>query len=268
MLHSRVLHLSQLMLDKATKEGREIGGLEIHGMRLIVATLPDPQFQLGRDVSLTKAMALYGDETVLYSPTYHVVEPLLDFSSRGVLYNLIWLSLLARQPGSEIYKSLTRGRSKSLRGDFFLKRATRYGELVFRDAPLTVKEEKERDQIADEAVSMARRVEPVFSDDKDYVQRARTLKRAEDLGLLQIPKIGQGPSIFFDPGKLASDIRNALSSPDSYGAIDDRFVTKLRHPIKAHPRNQKIALVGSEIFRRLPTFDRASFEEGNVKSHV
>ena len=47
-------------------------------MRFVVATLPDVKFNLGRDLHLVKAFALYGTEALLFSPTYCGVEPLLD----------------------------------------------------------------------------------------------------------------------------------------------------------------------------------------------
>jgi hypothetical protein len=68
-------------------------------MRFVIATLPDVKFNLGRDLALVKACALYGDESVMFSPTYLGTEPLLDFSSRPLLHQLIYLALLTRDPG-------------------------------------------------------------------------------------------------------------------------------------------------------------------------
>src|SRR5262245_40975564 len=53
-------------------------------MRFVIATLPDIKFNLGRDLDLVKSCALYGDEVVLYSPTYLGTAPLLDFSKKAL----------------------------------------------------------------------------------------------------------------------------------------------------------------------------------------
>ena len=76
-------------------------------MRFVIATLPDLQHPLGRDLELVKACALYGDEAILYSPTYVGLAPLLDFSSRPLLHQLVYLALLRRDPGFVIGEELT-----------------------------------------------------------------------------------------------------------------------------------------------------------------
>jgi hypothetical protein len=67
-------------------------------MRFVIATLPDVKFSLGRDLSLVKACALYGDESVLFSPTYEGTAQLLDFADRPLMHQLVYLALLHRDP--------------------------------------------------------------------------------------------------------------------------------------------------------------------------
>ena len=61
-------------------------------MRFVIATLPDVHFNLGRDLALLKTCAIYGDETVLFSPNYAFTSNLLDFSRRPLIHQLLYLA--------------------------------------------------------------------------------------------------------------------------------------------------------------------------------
>jgi hypothetical protein len=236
-------------------------------MRLIVATLPDSSFSLGRDVPLTKLSVLYGDEVVLFSPTYHGVEPFFDFANREVLHQLLWLAILRRDPGFVIGEKLspsqreTRIKAAADRSHALLQKALRWMELTSTAFPLSKDLARERDQIADEAKADARKVGAVFADDKDFVQRARQLSEAQRLGLVHIQQISKVPSLRYDQTKLVSDIAAALSTPDSYGALDERFIKPLKPLSRSQLEKQKTIQVAYDMFRRLPLFEKASFEE-------
>jgi hypothetical protein len=236
-------------------------------MRLIVATLPDSSFSLGRDVPLTKLSVLYGDEVVLFSPTYHGVEPFFDFANREVPHQLLWLALLSRDPGLAIGEKLspsqrqTRIKAAADRSHALIQKALRWLDLTSTVFPLSSDLARERDQIADEAEADAHKIADLFADDKDFVQRARQLSEAQRLGLVHIQQIGKVPSLAYDQTKLISDIAAALATPDSYGALDERFVKPLKPLSRSQLEKQKNVQVAYDMFRRLPLFEKASFEE-------
>jgi len=108
---------------------------------------------------------------------------------------------------------------------------------------------------------MAQRVHHVFSDDTELVQRARELKKGEELGLIRIQQVGVKPNLYFDKKKLVSDITAALSAADAYGALDERFMTPFKPSSEGQIHKQKVTQVAAEMFRRLPLFEEASFDE-------
>jgi len=236
-------------------------------MRIVVATLPDVNFSLGRDLALAKSSVLYGDETVLYSPTYLGTTPLLDFSNRPTLYQLLWLSILRRDPGFVVGEKLTtkererRIKAAEQESRDLRSKALRWHELKSGDI-LTKEQTRELGRIEIEAKGMARSVQQVFSEEKDFVKRARELKKGETLGLIRIEEFNKRdePSLYYDPQELVSSVTGALSAPDAYGALDERFTSPLRLP-EVMVAKQRVARVGSEMFQRLPLFEQASFDE-------
>ena len=236
-------------------------------MRFIVATLPDVKFNLGRDVALTKASALFGDETVLFSPTYCGIEPFLDFSKKPVLHQLIWLSTLSRDPGflqgEELTPSQrdTRIKAAAEKSKVFTNQGLRWIELESSASGLTSEQLAERDRIATETKAIAQRINHVFSDDVEHVLRARELKKGEELGLIRIQQIIEEPTLYFNKAKLVSDISTALSAADAYGALDERFVSPFEAFSEGQIYKQRVIRIAAEMFQRLPLFENASFEE-------
>ncbi|MHB0876886.1 MAG: hypothetical protein ACYC5O_12680 [Anaerolineae bacterium] len=234
---------------------------------MIVATLPDVKFPLGRDILLAKSAALYGDEAVLLSPTFCGVEPLMGFSDRPVLHQLLWLSILKRDPGFVQGESLTPAqRQDRIRGAermslALMATAVRWVELTLSASGLTDRQMRERDVIAAEVTSMAQRIQEVFSDDSMLVQRARELQKAEELGLIRLAQIHDAPSLFYNQRKLISDVTEALSAPDAYGALDERLTDPLTRMRQGQAHKQKMTRIADQMFRRLPLFEEATFDE-------
>ena len=235
-------------------------------MRFVVATLPDVNFGLVRDVALAKSSALYGDETVLFSPTYCGTEPFLDFLARPLLHQLIWLSILTRDPGFVQGEKLTPAQRDSQikasrdQSNMLLDRARQWIELTSSTAVLTNEHKEECDRIATDTKAMSQQISQLFSDDTELVQRARQLKKGEELGLIQIQQFGM-PSLRYNEKKLVSDVTAALSAANSYGALDERFVIPLKLLNRGQIQKQKVTQVAVEMFRRLPLFEEASFDE-------
>ena len=144
-------------------------------MRFVIATLPDVKFNLGRDLSLVKACAVYGDETVLFSPTYVGTAPLLDFSSRPLLHQLIYLALLKRDPGFVVGEKLTK-RERAAR----IKAATEKSKELLLKASIVLRQlaegsdsaGRELARIALEIRPLCEGVERVWSDEENFVRRA------------------------------------------------------------------------------------------------
>lgn len=236
-------------------------------MRFIVATLPDVKFNLGRDVALAKASALFGDETVLFSPTYCGIEPFLDFSDKSVLHQLIWLSTLSRDPGFVQGEELTSAQRDSRikvaaeKSKAFIDQGLRWIELESSTFGLTSEQLEERNRIATETKAIAQRIHHVFSDNVEYIQRARELMKGEELGLIRIQQINEEPTLYFNKAKLVSDISTALSAADAYGALDERFVTPFKASSEGQIHKLRVTRVAAEMFQRLPFFEKASFDE-------
>jgi hypothetical protein len=235
-------------------------------MRFVVATIPDVNFSLGRDVALAKSSAIYGDETILFSPTYCGTEPFLNFLTRPLLHQLIWLSIFTRDPGFVKGEKLTptqrdsRIKASRALSNKLLGRAQQLIELTSCTAVLTKEQNEEVDSIATETKAMSQLISQVFSDDTELVQRARQLKKGEELGLIKIQQ-SEMPSLYYNEKKLMSDVASALSAANSYGALDERFAIPLKSLNRGQIQKQKVTQVAVEMFKRLPLFEEASFDE-------
>lgn len=235
-------------------------------MRFIVATVPDVHFSLGRDVILAKTAALYGDETVIFSPTYRGTEPLLDFSSRPVIHQLAWLALLAQDPGFVQGEKLSseererRIRDARHRSKALAQKAQRWMELEAMQPLGPGPEAEEHNEIASMTEELAARICEVWSDEKDFVRRAKELRRAQEIGLVRMEDFEEKPGPRYSQARLIASVEQALSSPEAYGYLDERLLP-IRNATPAQVEKQRIVHVASEVFQRLPRFEEASFEE-------
>lgn len=236
-------------------------------MRFVVATLPDVDFPLGRDVVLAKSSALYADETMVFSPTYSGTEPYVDFQDRPLLHQLFWLAILRRDPGFVVGEKLTPAqRKKRIKNakdasDTLFEKARRWVDIIQSEPNLSAELREERSYIEAETKAVAQHVNEVFSDDNDLVQRSRELKNGEKLGLIRLQQINDTPNLYFSQKKLVSDVTNALSASDTYWALDERFIVPFKKSPQGQVLKQKVAQVAEEMFRRLPVFEEASFDE-------
>lgn len=235
-------------------------------MRSVIATLPDVRFSLGRDLSMVKTCALYGDEVVLFSPTYCGTEPLLDFTSRPLLHQLLYLALLARDPGFIVGEKLTRemratrlreAETKSLR---LLEKAGVVGHLLTH-ANNDEQAVREIDSIVRETLPLSKRIEELWSDEKDFVRRARQLAKAEAMGLVDIHNIHDTPSIYFNRTVLKAKVATEISTPSSYGVLDERFISEFKDLSRARADKVKAVRLASRILGDLPGFSEATIEE-------
>jgi len=236
-------------------------------MRFVIATLPDVKFNLGRDLTLVKACALYGDEAILFSPTYAGTEPLLGFSRRPLLHQLWYLALLKRDPGFVVGKRLTDTqrteriqRAIAASNDLFAK-AKRVLALTQEEVAHESASAAELEEIARQIEPLVRSVETVWSDTEDFIKRAQELGRAQKLGLVTIANIHEVPSIYFDREKLRSEVAEALSNPLSYGALDERLLGDFENLSAARVQKLRAAHIGADLLSRLPGFPAASFDE-------
>ena len=234
-------------------------------MRFVIATLPDLQHILGRDLELVKACALYGNESILYSPTYVGLAPLLDFSSRPLLHQLVYLALLRRDPGFVIGEEPTeeerikRIEKAKRRSEDFLSKASTVRALL--SEPLGADDRAELDRIAAETRASSEAVESAVSGQEDFMRRAKELAKAEELGLVRIAHIHDSPSIYFSEEKLKHDVGEELSRADSYGALDERFVGNFEGLSGGPTQKLRVARVAAELFENLPGFPEATLEE-------
>jgi len=247
-------------------------------LRFVIATLPDVKFNLGRDLSLVKACALYGDESILFSPTYVATEPLLGFSSRPLLHQLLYLALLTRDPGFVVGEQLTNDeRASRIKGakersdDLLSKAATALRILV--EVRTDEEAHKQLERITLEIRPLVQSVESVWSDDIDFVRRARELLKAQEMGLVSIENIHDVPSLYFSPDKLKADVSTELSRADSYGALDERFVAEFAGLSSGPTQKFRAARVAVDCLERLPGFSAATIDEiqdirGELAPHV
>lgn len=212
-------------------------------MRFVIATLPDLDFQLGRDLSLIKTCALYGEESVLFSPNYVGSEPLLDFSSRPLLHQLDWL--LALQPNS---KDGLRTRIESIY------------KLIAETKDLD-KANREIKSLQAEIFPVCKEIERALFCEKKYVSRAREISKAEKMGLVKIENKNDVPSFFFNKEQLVVDIKTEMSRSDSYGVLDERFFDAFNDLSPGISQKLKSAHVANNILERLPSFSTATLEE-------
>ena len=225
-------------------------------MRFVIATLPDVKFNLGRDINLVKACALYGDEFILFSPTYVGTEPLLSFSSRPLFHQLLYIAILEHDPGFVVGEEITkeeqaeRIRAAEQKSDDLFSKAFTVIKIL-QEAKKTEQAQRDLEKIALDIRPLIQGVERVFTDEKDFIRRARELAKAQEIGLVKIVKIHDVPSLRFDYDKLKSDVSTELSRADAYGALDERFVAEI-HRLSGGPIQKfRAARVRSRYSREL-----------------
>jgi hypothetical protein len=235
-------------------------------MRFVIATLPDVKFNLVRDLNLVKACALYGDESILFSPTYSGIEPLLDFSTRPLIHQLIYLALLKRDPGFIVGDEIT----DEERTERIIEAEQKSNELLSKAETVLqiLVESKSAEQAHGELEKITLEIHPhvrtlanSFSDDKEIVQRARELSLAQELGLVKIENIHKIPSIYFNHDMLKSDVDTELSQAGSYGALDERFLVEFNHLSSGPIQKIQATRIATDILERLPGFYTATLEE-------
>ena len=235
-------------------------------MRFVIATLPDVKFSLGRDLTLVKACALYGDESVLFSPTYAGTKPLLDFSRRPLLHQLVYLALLKSDPGFVVGEKLTHSeRTARIRrakedGERFRSMASTVLRLL-SETGSTEDAQRQLDEIVAEVRPHSQKVESVWSEETDLVRRARELARAQSMGFVTIENIHDVPSLFFNPDNLRTNVVAELDRPEAYGALDERFLKEFSGLSDAPAQKMGVALVATQVLAGLPSFADATFEE-------
>lgn len=235
-------------------------------MRIVIATLPDLKFPLGRDLQLAKASVLYGDETLVFSPTYVGTEPFFDFSDRPVIHQLVYLAVIARDPGFVVGEQLTAEQRETRiseaikRSDNLLDTSERWLDLNSK-AALSDAQRLERDRIAAKARTHSQGFQERFSENTDLIRRAKALREAAELGLLSIERIHRIPRVYYNLQTLANKVSNALCQADSYGAIDERLVNQLGEISAAKTQKQRCVRVAAELLGRLPRFHTVSFNE-------
>jgi len=232
-------------------------------MRFVVATLPNNRNPLVRDVLLVKSSALYADETLLFSPTYFGMEPFVDFTDRPTYHQMLWLAVMLRDPGILASEKLTPAQKKKRyenarkRALAFITKAKDWMELELARKELS----PEMMLFEAKVKRLAQSIKEGWGDDHIMVQRIHELKKAEELGLVQIQQLHEEPDLYVSIDKLVSDVTDALSASDAYGAFDDRFVAHFKKSSPGQNLKQKVVHVADEMFKRLPLFEEASFDE-------
>lgn len=234
-------------------------------MRFVIATLPDVKFRLGRDLRLVKSCALYGDEAVLFSPTYLGTEPLMDLSSRPLVHQLFYQALIAQDPGFVVGEKLT-DRQREARTNAAKEESQRLFEKASVALRLMYEQDhevsgRELQAIADEAELRSKHIERRWFQDEEVLRRAREISKAEKMGLAKIQNFHEAPSLYFSPTKLQTDVKEELSRSDSYGALDERFVEEFDDLSPGPTQKIKTIRVATAIFERLPGFSEATIEE-------
>lgn len=236
-------------------------------MRFVIATLPDVKFNLGRDLSLVKAASLYADEAILFSPTYVGTLPFLDFSHQTLLHQLIYLALLHRDPGFTVGEELSererveRVQVAKEKSAALIVKATAVLDHLTRDDS-SDDAGSALEQIALETLPLSQAVERAWSDDKDYVQRAKEITQAHRLGLISIAQVSDMSTLpYFSLDQLKTDVFTELSRSQSYGALDERFIGEPDELPSGVTQKIRIAKIATDVFSRLPNFSMASFDE-------
>lgn len=234
-------------------------------MRFVIATLPDAKFSLGRDISLIKSSALFGDESILFSPTFEGLEPLIDFSKRSLLHKLIYLALLMGDPGFTKGEILTEKQreqkiqsAKSRQNDLF-SMAVKVSHIL-HDPCDDSSAKKEIQKITQDIYHYCNAVERIWADDTDFVKRAREIIAANKHGIVNIAKIHEKPHIYYSEKKLYTDVETELTRPGSYGAVDERFFSDSNSSIQGK-NNLIFSSVAAAIFDNLPNFSAATIDE-------
>ncbi len=184
-------------------------------MRFVIATLPDVHFNLGRDLALLKTCAIYGDETVLFSPNYAFTSNLLDFSRRPLIHQLLYLAAIHGDPGFVVGEKLSPSErtarivEAAARKADLLAKAQAVGELLPR-ADQSGEIIGKLETIAREVSPLVSGVERVWSDEDDHIKRAREIAKAETMGLVTAQSVHPVPSLYFDEDKLSADVTSEL----------------------------------------------------------
>jgi hypothetical protein len=235
-------------------------------MRLIVATLPDVKFNLGRDLILVKASSLYANETVLFSPTYAGTEPFLSFSDRPLIHQLVYLATLTREPGFKAGEKLTakerqnRIREAKNRSDEFFSKADEVLHIIGYEKNADFAS-KELERVSREIASYVEAVSGIWSEDRGFIRRARELQDLQDAGLVRIQNIHFKPSLYFQKDRLKEQVTGELSRPDSYGVFDERFIAEFEELPEGPRDNMRVARIATDLLTRLPGFSAASVDE-------
>lgn len=239
-------------------------------MRFVIATLPDTKFQLGRELSLVKTSVLYGDSAVLFSPPYGHYDQFVDFENRTVLYQLDKIATLAADPFFTIGEDLSvedmENRIRDARAESrrLFKLADRVTKLL--DDEITpqkwIEIQAELGRIREAIQPRIDHIVKVNSEVEDQFARFRALRRAEELGFLEIAAIEKRRGIYYSPERVQDDVVSLLSRPDTYPALDERLV--LRQPLPSGDEaahKLRATRVAEALFDRLPTFEAASLDE-------
>lgn len=234
-------------------------------MRFVIATLPDSKFSLGRDINLIKLSALYGNESILFSPTFEGTEPYLDFSTRPLLHQLIYLAILMGDPGFIQGEKLTKDqrdhriKSANSRKHGLLSMASRVSHILYDSCDDSFAKH-EIQKITNDIRHYCNAVEHTWADNTDSVKRAREIIAANKLGLVSIATIHETPHLYYSETKLYTDVETELTKPGSYGAVDERFFSD-SNSSKQGNDNLRFSSVAAAIFDKLPNFSSATIDE-------
>lgn len=169
-----------------------------------------------------------------------------------------------RDPGFSVSEQLTPDeRERRIKGAIdrsqaFYENAIRCEELTASGRVRTVEEEKELEQIISKAESFVQRFGEISQDQKT-VRVSNDLQRGEELGLIRIGSLP--PGLILDMRRYISDIARELSNSDAYGVLDEEIAGRAMVLSDSQIGKQRVTQVAAEMFRRLPLFEQASFDE-------
>ena len=234
-------------------------------MQIVVATMPDSGFILGRDLALLKASTLYSDDTILFSPTYEFSKYYVDIETKHTLHQLVYLAILSRDPvfvvGEELTDEEKQKRIANAESNYksIVIKATRY-EAICSESTQSQADTDEKLEIEEFALKKSQAIATVFSGSTDIALRTREIERATNLGLVETKQVDHNDRLYYRRDKYISNVNSALLKSDTYAALDERFIN-LIPTSQGQQSKQKVAKIGAELFSKLPGFDSATFDE-------
>lgn len=239
---------------------------ETRGLRLLVTTAPvERQSELITDLAMAKSGFLLADTVTVHSFTFSVARQFVEIEKLSPAH------VLMLQASTE--RLIADGwQWRPLRdGDNYYQYLERYLELE-RKGELTQEEVREKTILERTAEQCAQNLRSDWNAD-GMVDRAEQLLTAVNAGYVRFIDVTGGTASFFiNPDEYAVSMLRALHEQSAQLFLDEGVADRiLSHPtipaglreflLHTESSAAKAVSLGDQLFRRLPLFEMATFEE-------